>query len=114
MVKDHLFVLDAHSVTNNNKPGYCPDCALVQGYLGYYPEVMERIEISILPPPRPRTAIVNLLGEDNQGAPVLVLAPSSKPSAAIAVKTANGHRFINDPQTILNYLGENCGGGMSL
>ena len=55
--------------------------------------------------PRPRAAIVALIGEDNQSAPVLVLGHGRVVSdAGVQTRTHNGVRFIDAPDQIRRYL----------
>jgi hypothetical protein len=110
MKKDTLFLLDAHTVVDAGKPRYCPDTALVAGYLSFYPAIASQVEVRTVSPVRPRAAIVDLLGAENQGAPVLVLASGSKLPAPVTALEANGRRFINDPKQILAYLGATVAG----
>lgn len=54
---------------------------------------------------RPRPAILEMLGEDNQGAPCLVLADAAGAEAArLPVKEAKGRSFLDDEKAILLYL----------
>jgi len=114
MPRDILFLLAPDHVQSEGKFRYCPDCALVAGYLGFYPAVANAIDVRRVAPPRPRPEIVALLGEANQGAPVLVLAASSPTLPGIAVKEAQGRRFIDVPGDILAYLGQRYPGGLPL
>lgn len=113
-MRDQLFLLDATTTNEQGVKGYCPDCAMVKGYLAFYPQVEAKLQIAVVGPKRPRAEIVSKLGEENQGAPVLLLAENSKVPASIQVSTANGIRFISDPQHIVNYLGLSYDGGMPL
>ena len=65
MKKDRLFLL---------KPGfrdpaqpaqvfYCPGCAEIAGLLGFYPLLLERLEVHYIDYPRPRLELAPLLGE---------------------------------------------------
>ena len=105
MSRDTLFMLDPNSLKAEVKPRFCPDCAVVAGYLSFYPAVESGLTVRFVEPSRPRLKIVALLGEDNQGAPVLVLDRDSVPAQDIACNEANGYRFINDPKAIIAYLG---------
>lgn len=115
MGRDILFLLDPAAVVAEGKPRYCPDCALVAGYLSFYPGVARSLDLRYVAPPRPRPEIVALLGEAHQGAPVLVLADGGPLPAGVECKTANGRRFIDDPQAILACLAaRNAAGGLPL
>ncbi len=106
MSQDTLFLLDPESVKTEGKARFCPDCALIAGYLSFYPAVAKALTVRMIAAPRPRKEIVALLGEDHQGAPVLVLDRNSKLASAIACNEANGYRFIDEPKAILVYLGQ--------
>ena len=111
MSQDILFLLDPESVKTEGKARYCPDCALVAGYLRFYPAVEKALSVRFVAPPRPRKEIVALLGEEHQGAPVLVLDRDSELAPGIACNEINGYRFIDDPKTILAYLGQQHSAG---
>ncbi|HEY3369285.1 MAG TPA: DUF3088 family protein [Prolixibacteraceae bacterium] len=71
---------------------FCPNCALLEGILSFYPRLRNELEVHYVDFPRPRPAIIELIGEANQSCPVLVLEDG---------------RFINEPQDIVRYLTEN-------
>ena len=58
---------------NDNKLYYCPDCAFLEGVLSYYPKLREQIDIRYIDFPKPRKEIVELVGEEHQGCPNLIL-----------------------------------------
>ncbi len=105
MNRDILFMLYPESVKTDGKYRYCPDCAQVAGYLSFYPAVERALDIRFVAPPRPRPEIIAVLGEEHQGAPVLVLDANAPSLPGIACKEASGRRFIDDPKDILAYLG---------
>ena len=105
MSRDILFMLDPNSLKTEGKPRFCPDCALVAGYLSFYPAVESGLTVRFVEPSRPRLDIVALLGKNNQGAPVLILDRDSTLATGVTFNEANGYRFINDPKVILDYLG---------
>ena len=105
MTRDKLFLLppgfvDA-ALDDGGKGWICPACAMVEGFLGIFPQVREQLEVVYVPFQRPRAPVVELIGESRQGLPVLVLAG---PSDADGVETLNGHAFISDEKAILRYL----------
>ena len=71
---------------------FCPDCAIIEGLLSYYPRLRNELEVHYVDFVRPRPTIVELIGEANQSCPVLVLEDG---------------RFINKPDDIVRYLTEN-------
>lgn len=72
-VRDRLFLLRP-GWTDQDRPWFCMACAAVEGFLGYYPQVRDQLDIAYLPYERPRHPVVELLGEAHQNLPVLILA----------------------------------------
>lgn len=70
---------------------FCPNCALIEGILSYYPQLKDEIEVTRVDFPRPRPAIIELVGEENQSCPVLVHEDGT---------------FINETKDIISYLVE--------
>jgi hypothetical protein len=100
LARDRLFLL-APGFEKDGIPSFCGPCAMVEGFLGYFPQVRETLEIVYYPFPRPRAAIVDRVGEANQSMPVLVLAgPSDHPD----VQQVNGNWFVIDPKPICRFL----------
>lgn len=103
-MKDKLFVFRP-GFTDQGTAYFCPYSAQVMGFLGYYPQVRDSLEVIELTSfAKPRTPLVDLLGEKHQSAPMLVLAgePVSVPN--VTVGEANGHRFVEKTIEILRYL----------
>ena len=104
MKRDQLYLLkpDFH---DQGKTYYCPGCVELLGLLEFYPALKQRVNIHHVDYPRPRPKLVPLLGEANQGCPVLVLAtaPQNLP-AHLKVQHANGHAFVADAREIGTYL----------
>ena len=104
MAKHILFTLSPWVEGDGQGPYYCPDCAAVEGFLHYSPQIRDQIEIRHVNFPRPRPEIVALLGEENQSCPVLVLAEEVG-AVPLALKSkATGRQFINDARAICNFL----------
>ncbi len=92
---EKLFLLKADFEDKNRADGklyFCPECSPIEGLLSYYPKLRNELEIHYLDFSRPRPILVELLGEENQSCPVLVLDNGS---------------FINDMNEITHYLTEN-------
>jgi hypothetical protein len=105
MNKDTLFLLKPGFYDGDQGPYVCAECAKVEGYLALYPHVAMALDVRHIAFRRPRAEIVALLGEANQGCPVLVLADGAKPAAGAPVKAGIDRRYIDDPNAILSYLG---------
>lgn len=83
-----------------------------RSFLEFYPELKPRVNIHWVDFARPRPDLVALLGEENQGCPVLVLGSEPQdPPARIQVRHANGHAFVADEPEIGEYLAHTQGIG---
>ncbi|MCD2178850.1 DUF3088 domain-containing protein [Rhizobium sp. C1] len=64
---------------------YCPQCNIVEGLLATFPELTEKVDVMRVPFARPRPAVIERIGEENQGLPVLIFAdPATAPADALA------------------------------
>lgn len=101
--KDTLYLLEP-GFEDPAYPGttfYCWHCALMEGVLASFPDLARNIDVQRIPWPRPRQAVADLLGEENQSLPVLVLARPSGDQAQ--------PEFINDKDAILKALSKRHG-----
>ncbi len=100
---DKLFVLRP-GFDDGGTSYFCPYSAQVIGFLAYYPEVKDTIEVIELEFPKPREPLASMLGTQHQAAPMLVLAgtPTKVPNVTIA--EANGHSYVEKTIEILRYL----------
>src|SRR5438552_10190480 len=73
-MKDQLYLLRPGFMNAGLGPLYCGDSLPVEGLLSFFPQLRSLLDVHYLEFPRPRAALVNLLGEENQGVPVLILA----------------------------------------
>jgi hypothetical protein len=107
--KDQLFLLH-HSFEDSKLPGqifYCKDCAVVEGLLATFPGLKEKIEIQRVAYPRPRAAVVERVGEENQNLPLLILKEGD--SSVRQTGVHKGHAFVSDLADILSTLSERYG-----
>ena len=114
MTQDQLFLLKPDFRDGEQGPYYCPSCATLEGVLGFYPRLRGILNVQYLDFPRPRAAVLALLGASNQGLPVLVVAdnpPADKALTGLDVKTAEGRRFLQSPGDIGRYLARRHGSG---
>lgn len=102
-MKDVLFLLPA-DFDDGGLPWYCRECAEIRGLLAYYPQLAGRLDVRVVDYPRPRPAMVELLGDANQNCPTLVIADGRELSGHIPVKQANGRRFVDSALAIGEYL----------
>ena len=108
-MNDILFLLSA-DFDDGGAPWYCRECAELRGLLAYYPRLAEVLEVRTVDFPRPRRAMIDLLGAAHQNAPTLVVAGRELPDHIVA-KEANGRRFIDSARPIGEYLAATYGIG---
>jgi len=81
MNQDRLFLLKP-GFEDPAYPGqlfYCWHCALIEGVLASFPALGDRLDIERVDWQRPRRAVIELAGEDNQNLPLLVLKDGDRP-----------------------------------
>ncbi len=88
-----LFLLNPDTNPARPEGWFCPDCAIVEGMLAYYPPLSAALDIRRVDFPRPRASIVELVGEDAQDCPCLLLDPTVSVEGAPVV---NGWRVVTE------------------
>ncbi|PPU39082.1 DUF3088 family protein [Xanthomonas arboricola] len=104
-VRDTLFLAETAFAVDGDGPFYCGDCIAIEGLLSLSPSIAEGLDIRRLAFPRPRQALVALLGEPYQSLPVLVLAATAVDHPA-GSKQAGQCRVIDDEAAIRAYLSQ--------
>jgi hypothetical protein len=109
MARDTLFLLrpDFEDPAYPGRRFYCWHCALIEGVLASFPKLTAQIDVERVAWPRPREAVIALVGEQNQLLPLLVLAPGT--TSARQTGTYRGRTFIADKDGILAALSERHG-----
>ncbi len=104
-MKDQLYIMQPGFFNGDLGPLYCGDSAPVEGVLSFFPKLRELVDVHYIPFARPRAPLADLLGEENQSIPVLVLAADSNVSdPTLEALEANGQRYFNDQALIRRYL----------
>lgn len=103
-MKDKLFLMKPGFKNAGLGPFYCGDSTPIEGLLGFFPELRDHVDVIYIDFPRPRQGIVDLIGEDHQSVPVLVLADDNIDAAAVGAKTAGDRRYLDDEKLIRQYL----------
>jgi hypothetical protein len=89
---------------------YCPDCALIEGVLSYYPHLRQQIDIRYIDFPHPRKEIVELVGDSHQGCPNLILDTAHHDTVdASLYHQYGGQLYTTDPKLVLAYLSDSYG-----
>jgi hypothetical protein len=100
---DKLFVLRP-GFDDAGTTYFCPFSAQVVGFLAYYPQVRDSLEIIELEFSKPREPLASLLGESHQAAPMLVLVGEPTQVPKVTIAEANGHPYVEKTIEILRYL----------
>ena len=104
-MKDTLYLLRPGFYNVGVGPLYCGDSLPVEGLLSFFPQLRTLLDVHYLEFPRPRAALVETLGEEHQGIPVLILTDDREIAAEeLTPKTAKGKRFFADERSIRRYL----------
>ena len=91
-------------------PFYCPDCGIVEGFFAYNPEISTQVDIIHIDFQRPRKTIIDVLGEENQGSPALVIDENTPGIKGIKKSMTTGRSFIDDPVLICDWLANKFNG----
>ena len=91
---------------DNGKHWFCPYSAQVVGFLAYFPAARSTLDVREIDFPKPRREVTELIGEEFQSLPVLILATDASVPCELQdeVVAAKGHRVISDTKAILRYL----------
>jgi Protein of unknown function (DUF3088) len=104
-MRDHLFLLKpGFEDGGDGKRYYCPHSAQVEGVLSFYPILRMEMDVTYVKFPRPRQAIVDLIGEENQSAPVLVIGDAGAIPKQLKPSVAKGRSFFSGEEAITEYL----------
>jgi Protein of unknown function (DUF3088) len=109
MIRDRLFLLKP-DFADPSYPGerfYCWHCALLEGVLASFPHLQAKIDVERIAWPKPRKAVVDVVGEGNQSLPLLLLAGDAPDD--LATGEFRGQRFIDDKDAILAALSRRHG-----
>ncbi|WP_080667202.1 MULTISPECIES: DUF3088 domain-containing protein [Bradyrhizobium] len=101
---DQLFLLE-RPFEEPALPGrqfYCWQCLLLDGLLSAFPSRAARLDVRRISWARPRSALIERLGQDHQSAPVLIL--EKERPLPVDAKYANGLAYVDDVFAILDLL----------
>jgi len=114
MTRDQLFLLKPDFKGGTRGLCYCPACATLEGVLAFYPQLRQVLDIHYVDFPRPRAAVIAAVGAENQGLPLLVVAPAPAAELALAgldVREWQGRRFLRSAGDMGRYLARRHGSG---
>ena len=109
MVRDRLFLLkpDFEDPAYPDQRFYCWHCALLEGVLASFPWLNDRIDVDRIDWPRPRHAVIERVGEQNQSLPLLILSSDAPDDFATGVH--GSVRFVSGKDEILSVLSRRHG-----
>ncbi len=109
MMRDRLFLLkpDFEDPAYPGRRFYCWHCALLEGVLASFPWLDQRIDVERVSWPRPRHAVIEFVGEQNQSLPLLIL--SSEAADEFATGAYGSVRFVSGKDEILSVLSRRHG-----
>lgn len=116
--RDQLFLLtpDFADPRHGDRPFFCPETAMVEGMLAFYPKLRAQIDVHYIGFAKPRTAIVALLGEAVQGCPMLVMGEESlvafEARPDVTTRESLGQAYISKDLEICRYLAHRYGAGI--
>lgn len=93
---------------DDNTLYYCPHSAQILGILTYYPKLKNELEVSFIDFERPRKGLIELVGEENQGCPNLVV-PKTEITDGDDLSyfgSYGDNYFVNSDELIARYLAE--------
>jgi hypothetical protein len=109
MNRHTLFLMTPGFPDGDEGPFFCPHSAVMEGFLKYVPHLESQLDVRRVDFVRPRPAIVELLGEENQGTPVLVLAEDHDSDEDTQVSDQTGRAFILGEMDISRFLSRELG-----
>lgn len=107
MAPDSLFLLSP-GFEDAKYPGtrfVCPSCNQIEGLLRSFPDLAAKLTIHRVNFPRPRQEVIAVVGEENQGLPLLIFGENPPEDAT----THGNTHFIADTKRILALLAERHG-----
>ncbi|WP_158213682.1 DUF3088 family protein [Sphingopyxis witflariensis] len=89
----------------DEQPLVCPECALIEGIMAYYPAIRGAVAVKRIGFSRPRADLVAALGEPHQSAPVVIF-PAGADAPAAAHAGLDGKRFLAGGEAIAAYFAD--------
>jgi hypothetical protein len=105
-MKDRLYILAA-PFPDGGFEWYCNDCATLEGAMLVNTHWPDKVDVRRVPFPRPRQELINLIGAEYQGLPMLVMDKDRAPGDAIIV---GDYAILQDVRAIGRALTSRHGG----
>ena len=109
MSKHTLFLLKPNFYDGEEGPFFCPHSAAMEGLLKYVPDLESKLDVRRIDFQRPRPDIVQLLGEENQGTPILIIDKDMEIPSEAQVSASTGKAFFLGEIEISKFLHRELG-----
>ena len=109
MSKHILFLLTPGFYDGEEGPFFCPHSAAMEGLLKYVPDLESKLDVHRIEFKRPRPDIIKLLGEENQGTPVLIIDEIMEIPPEAQVSASTGRAFFLGEIEISKFLHRSLG-----
>ena len=109
MSKHILFLLNPGFQDGDEGPFFCPHSAAMEGLLKYVPKIETKVDVRRVEFQRPRHEIIDLLGEENQNTPVLILDETTDNVPEAQTSTTTGRAFLVGEIEISKFLSQDLG-----
>jgi len=107
--KPILFLLKPGFYDGDKGPFFCPHTAALEGFIKFEPQIENLVDVRRIDFQRPRNDIVELLGEENQGSPVLVLPEGAELPPEGSSSKVTGRVYVLGDVDISTYLSSTYG-----
>lgn len=104
MSKHISFLLKPNFYDGEEGPFFCPHSAAMEGLLKYVPDLESKLDVRRIDFQRPRPDIVQLLGDENQGTPALVIDEGMETPPEAQVSASTGRAFFLGEIEISKFL----------
>lgn len=106
MARDRLFLIQPGFETPAREGRFvCPFCNQLEGLISSFPELAAGLDIERVPFPRPRKRVIEAIGEESQGLPVMILYDNQPGELPVH----EGKAYANNFERILALLAERHG-----
>jgi hypothetical protein len=105
LIMEKLFLLKPGFTKADDPTEYfCPDCAIIEGVLQYYPQIKHSTDIVYIDYQRPRLVLIELIGQEHQSSPVLITDKEPSAEVKYLFKTFGALFFLDTPDSIMEYF----------
>jgi hypothetical protein len=105
LASDRLYLLRPDFLHDGKGPYFCPETALIEGLLSFYPRLRTLVDVHYIGFDHPRREVAHELGPEIRRAPILVMdEPPAHIPEGVKLGSANGRHYVWDEVEICRYL----------